>query len=78
MNKILEIRKITKKYNNIPVVNSISFVAKPCEILGYLGPNGAGKTTTIKMLQDCWNPIQDKYYSMDWILIKTFLNIKRE
>jgi ABC-2 type transport system ATP-binding protein len=56
MNKILEIRKITKKYNNIPVVNSISFVAKPCEILGYLGPNGAGKTTTIKMLSGLLEP----------------------
>jgi len=56
MNKILEIRKITKKYNNIPVVNNISFVAKPYEILGYLGPNGAGKTSTIKMLSGLLEP----------------------
>jgi len=60
MNKILEIRKITKKYNNIPVVNSISFFAKPCEILGYLGPNGAGKTTTIKMLSGLLEPSSGK------------------
>ncbi len=56
MNNILEINKITKKYNNIPVVNKISFAAKPCEILGYLGPNGAGKTTTIKMLSGLLEP----------------------
>jgi len=56
MNKILEIKKITKKYNNIPVVNNISFVAKPYEILGYLGPNGAGKTSTIKMLSGLLEP----------------------
>lgn len=60
MNKILEINKITKKYNNIPVVNSISFFAKPCEILGYLGPNGAGKTTTIKMLSGLLEPSSGK------------------
>jgi len=47
---MLELREITKKYNNVPVVKKISFTLKPGEILGYLGPNGAGKSTTVKML----------------------------
>jgi ABC-2 type transport system ATP-binding protein len=47
---MLELSNITKKYNNVPVVNNVSFRVAPGEILGYLGPNGAGKTTTVKIL----------------------------
>ncbi|MCZ2101140.1 MAG: ABC transporter ATP-binding protein [Chitinophagales bacterium] len=44
------VKDLTKVYDGRPVVNQISFVAKPGEILGFLGPNGAGKTTTMKMI----------------------------
>jgi ABC-2 type transport system ATP-binding protein len=53
---MLEIKKITKKYNRIPVVKQVSFAVKPGEILGYLGPNGAGKTTTMKILTGILEP----------------------
>ena len=47
---MLELKQITKKYNNVSVVKGVSFCAKPGEIVGYLGPNGAGKSTTVKIL----------------------------
>lgn len=47
---MLEVRHLTKCYTGIPVVDRVSFVIRPGEILGYLGPNGAGKSTTVKML----------------------------
>ena len=47
---MLELKRLTKKYNVFPAVDHVSFCIEPGEILGYLGPNGAGKTTTIKML----------------------------
>ncbi|MCP4157748.1 MAG: ABC transporter ATP-binding protein [bacterium] len=47
---MLELRDITKKYNNVAVVKKVNFKVKRGEILGYLGPNGAGKSTTVKML----------------------------
>jgi ABC-2 type transport system ATP-binding protein len=53
---MLEVRNLTKRYNNIPVVESVSFVIRPGEILGYLGPNGAGKSTTVKMLTGLIEP----------------------
>lgn len=43
-------RNLTKRYNRIPAVDSVSFTIRPGEILGYLGPNGAGKSTTVKVL----------------------------
>lgn len=53
---MLELRDITKKYNNIPVVKKVNFTIRPGEILGYLGPNGAGKSTTVKMLAGLLEP----------------------
>jgi ABC-2 type transport system ATP-binding protein len=47
---MLEIRSLTKRYNGIAAVDSISFRIHPGEILGYLGPNGSGKSTTVKTI----------------------------
>lgn len=57
---MLQLKEITKKYNNIPVVNKVNFSIEPGEILGYLGPNGAGKTTTVKMLAGLVEPTSGK------------------
>lgn len=47
---VVEIRNLTKRFNDFTAVDNISFDIKEGEILGLLGPNGAGKTTTIHML----------------------------
>ncbi len=47
---MLDVRGLTKKYRNIPVVDHVTFVVRPGVITGYLGPNGSGKSTTVKML----------------------------
>ena len=59
---MLELREVTKKYNNVPVVKKVSFRINPGEILGYLGPNGAGKSTTVKMLAGLLEPNSGKIY----------------
>ena len=50
MEKILEVKNLTKKFGDFTAVNSISFEIPKGEIFGLVGPNGAGKTTTIKIL----------------------------
>ncbi|MHC1745982.1 MAG: ABC transporter ATP-binding protein [Negativicutes bacterium] len=47
---ILEVRNLTKMYNDFIAVNEVNFSIEKGEIFGFLGPNGAGKTTTINML----------------------------
>ena len=49
--KIVEVKNLTKKYDNKTVVKSINFDVFEGEIFGILGPNGAGKTTTLEMLE---------------------------
>jgi ABC-2 type transport system ATP-binding protein len=47
---ILEIRNLTKKFNDVIAVDNMSLNVAEGEIFGFLGPNGAGKSTTISMI----------------------------
>lgn len=50
MEKIIEVKNLTKKYNGFAAVKRINFDVQKGEVFGFLGPNGAGKTTTISIL----------------------------
>ncbi len=56
MENIIEVKRLTKKFNGLTAVDSISFTVKAGEIFAFLGPNGAGKSTTIKMLTTLLKP----------------------
>jgi len=47
--------KLTKRFGDHTVVDSVTFEVEKGEILGFLGKNAAGKTTTMKMLT-CFFP----------------------
>lgn len=46
----VSVNRVSKIYNQVPVVNELSFEIEEGEIFGLLGANGAGKSTTIRML----------------------------
>lgn len=46
----LNIKDLTKKYNNIEAVKSISFSVREKEIICILGPSGCGKTTVLQSI----------------------------
>ena len=46
----IELKDISKTYNNIEVLKNINFSVKKGEILGLLGVNGAGKSTIMKII----------------------------
>ena len=50
MEKVIEIKNLTKSYKNLKAVDNLSFDVYKDEILGLLGPNGSGKSTTINSI----------------------------
>ena len=50
MEKVLEVRNLTKLYRNGRGVKDINFHINKGEVFGFLGPNGAGKTTVMKSI----------------------------
>ncbi len=46
----VEVRNLTKIFDQQEAVSRVSFDAQPGDIMGFLGPNGAGKSTTMKII----------------------------
>ncbi len=46
----VEIKGVTKRFNEIVAVNNIDLTIPQGEVFALLGPNGSGKSTTLKML----------------------------
>ena len=47
---MLEIQNLVKSVDGKILVDDISFLAEPGEIVAIIGPNGAGKSTLLKIL----------------------------
>jgi ABC-2 type transport system ATP-binding protein len=70
---MLEVRNLTKRYSAIAVVQNVSFVIRPGEILGYLGPNGSGKSTTVKMVTGLVEPSEGEIFFRGETVLKNRL-----
>ena len=55
---IIEVKDLTKKYNDVTAVDHVSFCVEEGTMLGFLGVNGAGKTTVINMLATLLSPTE--------------------
>lgn len=49
----VEVRHLTKQYENHLAIDDISFSIETGKIYGFLGPNGAGKSTTMNIIAGC-------------------------
>ena len=74
---MLEVRNLVKRYNRVRVVDDVSFVIRPGEILGYLGPNGAGKSTTVKVLTGLIEPTDGEILFNGVDVRKDFVSFQR-
>ena len=64
MNNILEIDHLTKKYDDLTVLNDISLSVKKGEVLVIVGPSGCGKSTLLRCINGL-EDIQDGKVSID-------------
>jgi ABC-2 type transport system ATP-binding protein len=50
MPSVIDIRNLTKRFDDVAAIDGIDFTVEPDSITALLGANGAGKTTTIAIL----------------------------
>lgn len=74
----VSVSKLTKVYSTQRAVDTIDFVAKPGEILGFLGPNGAGKSTTMKMITGYLAPTEGEVSVCGLDVVKETLEAQRQ
>ena len=60
MEKILDTKKLTKKFPGVIALDKLDFDLIPGEIHSIVGENGAGKSTFIKMLSGAYQPTDGK------------------
>jgi ABC-2 type transport system ATP-binding protein len=51
MSDAIVVSELTKSYDGLEALRSVSFEVGEGEVFGLLGPNGAGKTTTVEILE---------------------------
>jgi NitT/TauT family transport system ATP-binding protein len=56
MKPIVEVKKITKYYNSLHVLDEISFDINKEEFVSIIGPSGCGKTTLLKIISGLIKP----------------------
>ncbi|QGU96169.1 ATP-binding cassette domain-containing protein [Clostridium bovifaecis] len=56
MEKVIEIKNLSKVYKNGRGITDINLDIRRGEIFGFLGPNGAGKTTAMKIMTGLVTP----------------------
>ncbi|MFO7835979.1 MAG: ATP-binding cassette domain-containing protein [Candidatus Thorarchaeota archaeon] len=56
MEYAIEVKGLTKRFDDFTAVDNISFGVEKEAVFGFLGPNGAGKTTTTRMLTGISTP----------------------
>lgn len=53
---IIEVKNITKRFNDKLVLDNVSYEVNQGEIFGFIGPNGAGKSTLINIMTSLLTP----------------------
>lgn len=59
---LIEIRHVSKSYQQQAILDDISFVVHPGEFLTLLGPSGCGKTTLLRMISGFEQPSSGHIY----------------
>ncbi len=75
---MIEIKNLTKDYDDVKAVKSISFNLDDAQIVGFLGANGAGKSTTLKMITGYLAPTSGNVFVDGKNIIDDCIEIQKE
>ena len=75
---MIKIENLSKNYDEVKAVKSISFSLNDGEIVGFLGANGAGKSTTLKMMTGYLTPTSGNVYVDDKNIIDNCIDIQNQ
>jgi len=53
---LLELRKLSKAFGGLAVINELDLEVREGEIVSVIGPNGAGKTTLFNLITGLYRP----------------------
>ena len=62
---MIKVDNLSKNYDDVKAVKSISFELKGGQVVGFLGANGAGKSTTLKIMTGYISPSSGNVYYGD-------------
>lgn len=75
---MIKIKNLTKNYDDVKAVKSISFDLEDAQIVGFLGANGAGKSTTLKMITGYLAPTSGNVFVDGKNIIDDCIEIQKE
>ncbi len=78
MNKILEIKNLTKYYGKTLGIKDLSLDLYEGEIFGLIGPNGAGKSTTIRSILNLINKTSGEVLFQGQLFDKDNIYLKKD
>ncbi len=78
MGGAVSLDNVCKIYNQVSVVDHLSFTIAPGEMFGLLGPNGAGKSTTIRMLTTLTKPTAGQVEVAGYDVMRQPQQVKRK
>ena len=59
---MIKVDNLSKNYDDVKAVKSISFELQDGQVVGFLGANGAGKSTTLKIMTGYISPSSGNVY----------------
>ena len=73
---IIEIKNVTKRFNDKLVLDNISYEVNKGEIFGFIGPNGAGKSTLINIMTSVLVPYSGSVKICGYDIVKESIKAK--